>query len=98
MESVYQTCFVHELTKCGRKVREQVKVPILYDGIAFPEGLRLDVLVDDLVICELKAAEVMHPVYTAQLISYLKLTDKRLGFLINFNVPLIKNGIHRLIR
>jgi GxxExxY protein len=98
LESVYQTCFVHELTNCGRKVREQVKVAILYDGIAFPEGLRLDVLVDDLVICELKAAEVMHPVYTAQLISYLKLTDKRLGFLINFNVPLIKNGIHRLIR
>lgn len=75
-----------------------MKVPIVYDGIVFADGLRLDMLVDDLVICELKVAESMHPVFTAQLLSYLKLTGKRLGFLINFNVPLIKNGIHRLVR
>ncbi len=98
LEGVYQMCFGHELTKRGHAVRQQVKVPIHYDGIIFPEGLRLDTLVDELVICELKVAESMHPVYSAQLLSYLKLTNKRLGFLINFNVPLIKQGIHRYVR
>jgi GxxExxY protein len=98
LESVYQTCFEHELRKVGHAVQHEVKVPIIYDGLTFPEGLRLDTLVDGLVICELKVAEIMHPVYTAQLLSYLKLTGKRLGFLINFNVPLIKDGIHRLVR
>jgi GxxExxY protein len=98
LEGIYQACFGHELTKGGHVVRQQVKVPIHYDGIIFPEGLRLDTLVDELVICELKVAEIMHPVFTAQLLSYLKLTDKRLGFLINFNVPLIKHGIHRYVR
>jgi GxxExxY protein len=72
-------------------------VPIVYDGITFDEGLRLDVLVEDLVICELKAVETMHPVFLAQLLTQLKLTGKRLGFLINFNVPLIKQGIKRVI-
>jgi len=72
-------------------------LPIQYDGISFDEGLRLDVLVDELVICELKAVEIMHPVFTAQLLTQLKLTHKRLGFLINFNVPLIKNGIKRIV-
>ena len=63
----------------------------------FDEGLRLDVLVEDLIICELKAVDQMNPVWKAQLISHLKLTDRRLGFLINFNVPLLKNGINRII-
>ena len=72
-------------------------MPVVYDGITFDEGLRLDVLVEDLVICELKAVEKMNPVYTAQLLTQLKLTGKRLGFLINFNVPLIKYGIKRVI-
>jgi GxxExxY protein len=98
LESVYQTCFTHELAKRGRAVQREVKVPILYDGLTFADGLRLDTLVDDLVICELKVVETMHPVFTAQLLSYLKLTNRRLGFLINFNVPLIKHGIHRLVR
>jgi GxxExxY protein len=73
-------------------------VPIVYDHLVFDEGLRLDVLVEDLVICELKAVVKMHPVFAAQLLTYLKLTQKRLGFLINFNVPLIKDGINRVIR
>jgi GxxExxY protein len=98
LESVYQTCFDHELRKRSRTVQREVKVPIVYDGIVFADGLRLDMLVGDLVICELKVAEIMHPVFTAQLLSYLKLTGRRLGFLINFNVPLIRDGIHRLVR
>lgn len=73
-------------------------VPIVYDGLKFDEGFRLDVLVEDLVICELKAVKEMHPVFQAQLLSYMKLTNKRLGFLINFHVPLIRDGIQRLIR
>lgn len=72
-------------------------VPVVYDGITFDDGLRLDVLVEGLVICELKAVEILKPLFTAQLLSYLKLTEKRLGFLINFNVPLIKQGIRRII-
>ena len=98
LESVYEVCFCHELAKRGLALRRQVIVPILYDGITFEEGLRLDVLVEDRVICELKAVAVMNSVYEAQLLSQLKLTGNRLGYLINFNVPLIKNGIKRIIR
>tara|TARA_Y100000031_G_scaffold84696_1_gene93166 strand:- start:388 stop:615 length:228 start_codon:yes stop_codon:yes gene_type:complete len=74
-----------------------VQVQINYDGIQFDEGLRLGVMVEALVICELKAVVDMKLVFEAQLLSYLKLTGKRLGFLINFNVPVIKNGIKRMI-
>jgi GxxExxY protein len=98
LEGVYHSCFCHELTKAGLAFQSQLKVPIVYDGLEFPEGLRLDVLVEELAICELKVAELMHPVYMAQLLTYLKLTNKRLGFLINFNVPVIKHGIRRVIR
>jgi len=77
--------------------QRQVSIPIIYDGIRFDEALRLDVLVEDLVICELKAVEEMKAVFTAQLLTQLRLADKRLGFLINFNVPVIKDGINRLI-
>ncbi len=97
LESIYEVCFCHELAKRGLSYRRQVLVPIVYDGITFDEGVRLDVLVEELVICELKAVEVMRPVYTAQLLTQLKLTEKRLGFLINFNVPLIKRGIKRVV-
>ena len=97
LESVYEACFCHELGKRGLSYKRQVVVPIVYDGLTFDEGLRLDVLVEDLIICELKAVETMHPVFKAQILTYLKLTGKRLGFLINFNVPLIKDGIQRVI-
>jgi GxxExxY protein len=73
-------------------------LPITYDGIVFEEGLRLDVFVEELVICELKSVETMSDIYTAQLLSQLKLANRRLGFLINFNVPLIKNGLKRIVR
>jgi GxxExxY protein len=97
LEKVYEVCFSHELTKKGFQVRRQLDIPIVYDGIVFEEGLRLDVLVNDLVICELKALENVNPVWEAQLLSHLKLTNKRLGYLINFNVPLIINGIRRMV-
>ena len=97
LEKVYEVCFCHELSKRGLEYKRQVDVPIVYDGIVFDEGLRLDILVEELIICELKAVEEMNPVWEAQLLSHLKLTGKRLGFLINFNVPLIKKGIKRII-
>jgi len=97
VEKVYEACFCHELSVQGTPYQRQVVVPIVYDGTILDEDLRLDVLVDDLVICEFKAVEELHPIWEAQLITYLKLTNKRLGFLINFNVTLIKNGIKRII-
>lgn len=97
LEKVYETCFCHELSKRGMQYDRQVCVPIVYDGLQFDEGLRIDVLVGDDVLCELKAVEELAPVCHAQVLTYLKLTQRRLGFLINFNVPVIKDGIHRYI-
>ena|SRR6266487_3691101 len=97
LESVYEACFCHELNKRGIPYRRQVKVPIIYDGVTLKEGLRLDILVDDLIISELKSVESLNPIFVAQILSQLKLTGKRLGFLINFNVTTIKEGIRRVI-
>lgn len=97
LEKVYEVCFCHELTKKRLSFQRQVSLPITYDGVTFDEGLRLDVMVEGLIICEIKAADKPNPVWQAQLLSYLKLTGKRIGFLINFNVPLLKNGIKRII-
>jgi GxxExxY protein len=97
LEKVYEVCFCHVLTKNGFHVKRQLNIPIVFDDIVFDEGLRLDVLVNDLVICELKALETVNPVWEAQILSHLKLTGKRLGYLINFNVPLIKDGIKRFV-
>ena len=97
LEKVYEVCFCHVLTKEGYFVQRQVDIPIVFDNLVFNEGLRLDVMVNDLVICELKAVETVNSVWTAQILSHLTLTGKRLGYLINFNVPLIKNGIKRIV-
>jgi len=97
LEKIYELAFCHELKKRGLKVKRQVEIPIVYDGITFDEGLRLDVLVEDKIICEIKAVDNVNPVWQAQVMSHLKLTGNRLGFLINFNVPIIKNGIKRII-
>jgi len=97
LEKIYEVCFCHELTKRDLSYQRQVDIPVEYDGITFDEGLRLDVIVEELIICEIKAVDKMNPVWEAQLLSYLKLTGKRIGFLINFNVPLIKNGVKRII-
>ncbi len=97
LERIYEVCFCHELTKRNLAYQRQVEVPIVYDGIKFDEGLRLDVLVEDIIICELKAVDNVNPVWEAQILSHLKLTGKRLGFLFNFNNKYIKNGIKRII-
>lgn len=98
LEKVYELCFCHELSKRGLKYKRQIDIPIVYDNLRFDEGLRLDVLVEDKIICELKALENVNPVWEAQILSHLKITNKRLGYLINFNVPLIKNGIRRFVK
>ena len=97
LEKVYGVCLSYELIKAGLCVKRQVDIPISYDGLIFDEGLRLDLLVEERVICELKAVELVNPVWEAQILSHLKLTGLRLGYLINFNVPLIKQGIKRFI-
>ena len=96
LESIYEECFCHELRKRGLKVRRQVKLPLVYDGVQLGMALELDVLVEELVVCELKARDP-HPVDLAQILSHLKLAAKHLGYLINFHVPLIKKGIKRVI-
>ena len=97
LERIYETCFCYELEKAGIKYQRQIDIPFMYDNIRFDEGLRLDVIVENQIICELKAVDIVKPVWEAQILSHLKLTNKRLGFLINFNVPLIKDGINRFI-
>ena len=97
LERVYEVCLCHELEKRNLKFERQVNVPIVYDGISFEEGYRIDILVEDQIIIELKAVENYHPVWKAQVLSYLKVTGKRLGLIINFNVPLLKDGLHRVI-
>jgi len=97
LEKVYEICFCHELVKMGLLVKRQIDIPITYDGLTFDEGLRLDVLVEDLIICEIKAVDLVNPVWEAQVISHLKLTGKRLGYLINFNVINIGQGIKRYV-
>ncbi|OCR01570.1 GxxExxY protein [Oscillatoriales cyanobacterium USR001] len=96
LESVYEVCLEYELTKRGLKVDRQVDLPVVYEDIQLEAGFRLDLLVNESVILELKAVENLLPVHTAQIITYLKLSKRRLGFLINFNVPLIKDGIKRI--
>lgn len=97
LESVYEACLCHELTKRGIPFRRQLELPVVYDGIRLDAGLRLDLLVDECVIVELKAVEKHNSLFEAQLLTYLKLTGHRLGLLINFNVELIKNGIQRIV-
>jgi GxxExxY protein len=97
LEKVYEICLAYEVSKEGIEVLRQLDIPIVYDGITFSEGLRLDLLVGGEVIVEVKAIDLVNPVWEAQILSHLKLTGKQLGFLINFNVPLIKNGIKRFI-
>jgi GxxExxY protein len=97
LEKVYEICLCHEIEKRGLRYLRQLDIPIVYDGLTFQEGLRLDVLVEDKIICEIKAVDLMNPVWDAQVLSHLKLTNKRLGFLINFNVVNIGQGIKRFV-
>ena len=97
LESAYEAIFVHELRKRGLCVQRQVGVPIIYEDVAIEEGFRADMIVEDLVIIELKAVERLAPVHKKQLLTYLRLTGKKLGLLINFNEEKIKDGIHRVV-
>lgn len=97
LEKVYEACLAYEIEKAGLNVKRQVNIPIVYDGVVLKENLRLDLIVEDQVIVEVKSVEIVNSVWSAQIISHLKLTNNELGFLINFNVPLIKNGIKRFI-
>lgn len=97
LERIYEVCFCHVLSKKEIRFSSQEKVPIVYDDIKFEEAFRIDVLVEDKVICELKAVNDHNPVFDAQILSHLNLAKKYIGLLINFNVPLIKNGIKRFI-
>ncbi|QQS31998.1 MAG: GxxExxY protein [Acidobacteriota bacterium] len=96
LESTYEVCLLHELGKRGLKVEKQVPIPVVYDTVRLDAGYRIDLLVEDEVIVELKAVDTLHPIHEAQLISYLKLSNKKIGLLINFNVKLLKNGVKRI--
>ena len=96
LESVYEIALAHELKNRGLVVERQVPIPVVYDGIKFDEGFRADLIVAGLVIIELKSVEDIHPVHKKQLLTYLRLADKRLGYLINFGAELIKDGISRV--
>jgi len=97
LESAYEACLVYELRQRGVRVEQQVPQPVFYKGLQLECGYRLDLLVEDRVIVELKAVEAIVPIHEAQLLTYLKLRKLRLGLLINFNVPILKNGIKRLL-
>lgn len=97
LESVYETCTAFELTQSGLRAPTQVVLPVTYQGIKMDAGLRPDMVVEESVIVEFKSVDTMHPIFDAQLITYLKLTGIRLGFLINFNVIHLKDGIKRIV-
>ena len=98
LESVYSKCFCFELTRRGIKFQVKKHIDVYYQSVLIEHnGLEIDLLIEDAIIIELKAQENYHPVWEAQLLSYLKLTKKRLGFIMNFHVPLMKNGIKRFI-
>jgi len=96
-EVVYEVTMEHELKKRGFSVRRQVPIPIVWDGLKFVEGFKADMIVNDKVILELKSIEKLLPVHAKQLLTYLRLTDMRLGLLINFGEEFIKNGIKRVV-
>ena len=97
LESVYETCLIHELKSCGLKVENQISLPVAYGGINVDSGLRLDLLIETCVIVEIKAVESIISLYNAQLLTYLKLSKTRIGLLINFNTIHLRDGIKRLI-
>lgn len=96
-EIVYEVLLAHEMRKLGYRVERQVPVPIEWDGIKFDEGFRADLIIDDCVIIELKSIQALEPVHSKQVLTYLRLTEKRLGLLINFGEMRIKDGIKRIV-
>ena len=96
LESAYEECLCHELKLRGIQFERQVELPIEYKGTKMNCGYRMDIVADDQLILELKSCEALHPIYEAQLLTYLRLTSAKVGLLINFNVPVLKEGIKRL--
>jgi GxxExxY protein len=97
LESVYEVVLAHEIEKRGLALERQASIPVQYDGLVFDEGFRADMIVEDAVIIELKSVESVAPVHKKQLLTYLRLADKKLGLLLNFGAPLIKKGIFRIV-
>jgi GxxExxY protein len=97
LESVYETLLCHELTLRGLKFKKQMVLPLVYEGLTLEAGLRLDLLVEEVLVVEIKSIETLLKVHRSQLKTYLKLSDKKLGLLVNFNVPLMKEGIERVV-
>ena len=97
LESVYEFCLIKELGLRGIKAKNQVPIPLIYKGFELSKDFIIDILVEDEIILEIKSVEILLPVHEAQIISCLKLTNKKLGFLINYNVPLIKDGFRRFV-
>jgi len=97
LESAYEACLAYELARCGLNVRRQVALPIVYDGVTLDAGYKIDILVENAVIVEIKAIDLLQPIHQAQLLTYLKLSRLRLGYLMNFNVALFKQGIKRTV-
>ncbi len=98
LESAYEETLAYELRKRGLRVARQVSIPLVYDGVKMGEGYRADLIVEDLVLVEIKSVEELPPVAFRQVLTYLKLAGLHLGLLINFNVPLVKDGIRRVVR
>jgi len=96
LESLYEAALAHELVKLGHVVRRQQPIPVVYDGIKFQEGFRADLLVDNVLIVEIKSIEAVAPIHFKILMTYLRLSNIRLGLMVNFNEVLLKNGIKRL--
>jgi len=97
LESAYEKCLCYELTQVGFEYKQQLPLPVIYKGINLECGYRMDVVVEDLVIVEIKAIERILPVHEAQLLSYLKLYNKKVGLLMNFHVPMLKSGLKRIV-
>lgn len=97
LEAVYEECMVEEFRLRGIKCERQVRVPLIYKGRLIHSNYSMDILVEDEIILELKAVTDMHPVFSAQLISYLRLANKRLGYLLNFHAPVMKDGVRRFV-
>ena len=97
LESVYEECLCYELTLRGLRFQRQVPLPVVYKQIKLDCGFRMDLVVEDAVILEIKSVDAIHPVHEAQLLTYLKLSGKRVGLMINFNVPVLKDGITRRV-
>lgn len=97
LESVYELCLMKELELRGLVVESQVAIPLVFKGYVLSKEYRIDILVEQVIIIELKATESLMPIHEAQIISYLKLANKKMGFLINFNVPMLKSGFRRFV-